>query len=312
MDINFHEVFEQAPVGMLLLSENKIILAWNHWLADKTGKREKDVLGKSLIDLYPEIKSQRFELALSEVIHNKSQQIMSHALNHYLIPINVDYVGGHGLKYMPQQVYIAPIHTDHGVVALVSILDVTENVIRSDTLMKMAHKLEDDSNKDQLTDIFNRRFLWKWLDQQQPVFDRYKEPVSFLLFDVDHFKKINDTFGHDVGDVVLKQFVDLIASCLRETDLLIRYGGEEFIAILTHSDLENSLLTADRIREKIEETGFANLDPGAVTTSIGVSNWNRERGPFVADELVKEADISLYKAKTSGRNKVCSIGDDTC
>jgi len=299
----YQHVFKQAPIGLLLLDSSQRILAWNQWLEDRTGYKEEEVCGKRLVDVYPNLKNERFDWALNEAITNQSQQILTHTLNHHLIPIEVTYAGQHGLKYMPQTVSIAPVKNENEVIAMVSIQDVTENVIRSKTLTKVAHALEKESLQDQLTGAYNRRFLWQWLDQEMKSANRYHYSISCLILDLDFFKRINDSLGHQVGDKVLQGFVSLVASQLRESDVLVRYGGEEFIIMLSHVDSTIALKMAERIRQLVQDSSIADLDAGKVTCSVGVSFWDYQTND-TTDKLLHQADEALYKAKLSGRNCV--------
>ena len=151
---------------------------------------------------------------------------------------------------------------------------------------------------DQLTKAFNRNKLKELVDPKTNVLTRYVNTnVSFLLIDIDFFKKVNDQFGHESGDKVLMWLADILRSAVRETDLVIRWGGEEFLIIMSGCTIENATRIAENIREKVE-----NSDNGVCksTISIGVSEY--KGGEYNA--AVKNADDALYQAKNSGRNKV--------
>jgi diguanylate cyclase len=305
-DVNYSEAFQQAPLGLLILDQQKVIRAWNQWLSDKTDLHQDKVVGQRLGELFPETENERFNFALQEVINNNSHQVMSHVLNKFLIPIKIDYTShrDHEIDNMPQQVYLAPIRHVDEVQILVSIVDVTEAVYRVSKLTEMAEQLEEESLTDQLTGAYNRRFLWQWLEQQKKHLERYHIPQSFLLLDIDHFKLINDNLGHDTGDIILKEFNREVDQLLRDTDLLIRYGGEEFLVLLTQANIEVAGKTAERIRKHIEQLTFYSLKPGEVTCSIGVASWNIKEGVFDPTLLLKEADQALYYAKRNGRNQI--------
>jgi len=151
---------------------------------------------------------------------------------------------------------------------------------------------------DQLTKAFNRNKLKELVDPKTNVLTRYVNTnVSFLLIDIDFFKKVNDQFGHESGDKVLMWLADILRSAVRETDLVIRWGGEEFLIIMSGCTIENATRIAENIREKVE-----NSDNGVCksTISIGVSEY--KGGEYNA--AVKNADDALYQAKNTGRNKV--------
>jgi diguanylate cyclase (GGDEF)-like protein len=144
------------------------------------------------------------------------------------------------------------------------------------------------------------------LGQEVKRMSRYGPPASILMIDIDHFKKVNDTCGHQAGDVVLAGVAQLIKSKLRETDLFARYGGEEFVLIATATEQPGALILAERLRALIENAEFEHLGRRIrVTVSIGLSTWNASlKDDF--EELIRLADAALYRAKEQGRNRVCS------
>ncbi|NOI35820.1 diguanylate cyclase [Vibrio cyclitrophicus] len=148
---------------------------------------------------------------------------------------------------------------------------------------------------DAMTGLLNRRGLDKAVDQLQ----HQSIPFSVLALDIDFFKSVNDNFGHDAGDELLKSFAQLMKEQSRDQDLLFRSGGEEFIIFLLNSDVQDAFRFAERLRKKVELYDFANV--GGVTVSIGVSFWNTEEKPIRA--TLKEADTALYLAKNNGRNR---------
>lgn len=158
---------------------------------------------------------------------------------------------------------------------------------------------------DQLTGLHNRRYMTGQLDALVARASRDGEPVAALLLDIDHFKKINDSFGHDVGDEVLREFAVRLASNVRAVDLPCRYGGEEFVVVMPETALADAQRIAERIRLHVSGAPFRVVNGReilAVTISIGVAVT---LGPGdTQDALLKRADEALYEAKASGRNRV--------
>ena len=153
---------------------------------------------------------------------------------------------------------------------------------------------------DPLTRLFNRRHFEFEFDREFKRAKRYNNPLSIAIADIDFFKNINDTYGHSCGDYVLKEVAYLIANNFRQTDLIFRYGGEEFVIILTETANENSLIPLERLRKTIENHNFRfNNKEIKITLSIGVSS-NLE----TMQNMIDEADKNLYKAKNNGRNRV--------
>ncbi len=154
---------------------------------------------------------------------------------------------------------------------------------------------------DMLTEIYNRRKMYEILEHEYTRAKRYKTDLSVVMFDIDYFKKINDTHGHDVGDYVLKTVAKNVKKVLREIDYFGRWGGEEFLIILPQTNLEGAYTVAEKVRKVIENTGFGKI--GKVTASFGVATYIEELDNS-PDEILKSADIALYDAKKKGRNRV--------
>ena len=154
------------------------------------------------------------------------------------------------------------------------------------------------ANFDALTGIYNRRKFRELLDNELERARRYHQPLSVVLMDIDHFKKINDQHGHGEGDRVLESIAALLRNHLRKSDFYARWGGEEFIIMMTHTDLRTALQVAEKIRQLLSGIKYGN-SAGVVTASFGISS-------LVSDEkvnsLIKRADDALYDAKHSGRN----------
>lgn len=172
-------------------------------------------------------------------------------------------------------------------------------------LTTINRKLDDLSKMDDLTKIYNRRYLLETLNYEIARSYRYEQPLSFAIFDLDHFKQVNDTYGHTVGDTVLKQYADLLEGRLRKTDVLGRYGGEEFGIILTGTTLENAITTCNTLRELVAGSTFGNDEHRIqLTTSAGVAFLVEQMD---RKKLIDIADKSLYRAKESGRNRIISV-----
>ena len=155
---------------------------------------------------------------------------------------------------------------------------------------------------DGLTGLFNRQMFNELLRREAARARRYKEPLSLILIDIDHFKKINDTHGHLIGDRVLIALSSELQQIIRTSDLLCRWGGEEFALLLPHTDLSGALQAGEKIRTHIEQFGFETV--GRVTLSMGATAFSAE--DTHEEALFLRADEALYRAKNSGRNRICS------
>ncbi|MEQ1776220.1 MAG: diguanylate cyclase [Burkholderiales bacterium] len=156
--------------------------------------------------------------------------------------------------------------------------------------------------RDELTGVGNRRYLTHMLAQEKSRFDRSGSPFCVAMLDLDFFKKVNDTYGHAAGDRMLKTFTLVAQDGLRRIDYFGRYGGEEFMLIMAETPMKGAQVKAERLRSNVEHTRHAEIDPGLVqTVSIGLAEYRRDE---TIEDLQKRADKALYKAKSSGRNRV--------
>ena len=165
------------------------------------------------------------------------------------------------------------------------------------------------SIKDHLTGCFNRSYLNERLPQELMRAKRYQRPLSLIICDIDHFKHINDNYGHLAGDEVLKEFAASIMSSVRDqVDWVVRYGGEEFLIILPETGAEGTKILAERLRKKIAKKTFnAGRHTMSITASFGSTCLYPDSGSelYTQEVIIKAADVLLYEAKEAGRNRVC-------
>lgn len=161
---------------------------------------------------------------------------------------------------------------------------------------------------DGLTGVHNKRFFSEFLERELARAQRHRRPLSLALLDLDHFKKINDTHGHLVGDTTLKRVARVIQDRVRQDELLARYGGEEFAVVLPETDMRGAQTFAETVRRQVEEQSFAfDGQEIRVTVSIGVATLESNDD---SDALIREADDQLYRAKAAGRNKIAPAVED--
>ena len=192
-----------------------------------------------------------------------------------------------------------------------------EIVIRKETeaaLRKSEEELRLLAMTDALTGLFNRRHFNRVAEEEISRTLRYQHPLSVMAFDIDHFKRVNDTFGHSNGDRVLAMIGRITREVLRSTEVAARYGGEEFIVLLPETAASAAAAVAERLRVKIEETVLqSEKGPIAVTASFGVSDALRSSDAKPQDQLLSEfvssADHAMYASKGAGRNRVTVFGE---
>jgi len=183
-----------------------------------------------------------------------------------------------------------------------SIIELNESLeekvkLRTEELQKLNINLEKLANTDALTGLYNRRHFFTLVDSYLKMNDRANIDAVVLIMDIDKFKNINDTYGHDVGDEVLKGFSKVLVSNIRKGDICARFGGEEFLVFLPYTDIEQASLVAEKIRTSTQS--YTAIKDIYFTISIGVSKYTKN-----IEESIKQADLALYKAKESGRNQV--------
>ncbi|MBT8063252.1 MAG: diguanylate cyclase [Gammaproteobacteria bacterium] len=167
---------------------------------------------------------------------------------------------------------------------------------------KLHRKIEELSVTDPLTGLYNRREFDRLLALQAATAKRHNSPKTLCMIDLDNFKSLNDEFGHQAGDMVLREVGDTLAACIRETDVACRLGGDEFVILLSHSDPELSLVCARRIQEHLKEKALEfDGKPLPITLSIGIAQYDTRLEP---EENFDRADTALYQSKAAGRNTI--------
>ena len=175
---------------------------------------------------------------------------------------------------------------------------------RTAELQEQAKILEEMAITDPLTQAYNRRHFFKLAKIEMERAQNHFLPLSVIVIDADHYKRINDTFGHQIGDLVLIKLVEICQGVIRKTDVFARYGGEEFVILMPETNTETALQIAERIRETVESTKLlVNGQIVQITISLGLSTYDNKQA-LSFDSLLTQADRALYKSKRTGRNRV--------
>jgi diguanylate cyclase (GGDEF)-like protein len=171
---------------------------------------------------------------------------------------------------------------------------------------KILKKFKELASTDKLTELYNRNYLEPFLESEIDAANKTNQQISMIMVDMDHFEEINDNYGHVVGDHVLTIFAQVVLKCIRKTDIIARYGGDEFIIVLPNTDTDTAGTIAERLRQDVSDTYIPPIDGvvfSSISCSVGVSTY-----PVLCDgknSLIRTSDLALYKAKHSGRN--CTI-----
>jgi diguanylate cyclase (GGDEF)-like protein len=200
--------------------------------------------------------------------------------------------------------------------AIASLCVVTIAPVVGYVVLRLLYELESSRQQirqlaitDELTDSYNRRYFMEAAEVELLRARRYEAPLSLILIDVDHFKRVNDTHGHQCGDALLREIAQACRDGLRGTDLVARFGGEELIVLLPQTGLAGALTMAERIRERVAQLAIQWREQKVeATVSLGVAALRADTPTL--DALIHEADIALYDAKRSGRNRVCGWNAD--
>jgi len=177
------------------------------------------------------------------------------------------------------------------------VFDISKNKALEQKLLEANEKLNEMVITDELTGAYNRRFLNNKLKEEIERSERTEEPFSLIMFDIDHFKRINDVFGHDCGDVVLKSISKIVKERIRKIDNFCRWGGEEFVILIPNTEKNSAFLLAEELRKIIACNKMEGID--SVTASFGVASYSVGDN---SDSIIKRADDLMYLAKIQGRN----------
>ncbi len=276
--------------NMIIVTDKKQIIEANHSFLIFFGYRNLDDFKIEHSDI--------IELALDipGYISNKGEShwidlILNSSFSQRLISFRPD-------KTKPAKIFSVNINIlsiDEGEVYVATFSDVTE-------LERKSRTFEEKASIDALTGIYNKDKFYEILSNEAELAKKYRNDLSVIFFDIDHFKKVNDTYGHQVGDNVLQELVEVIKDCMRKTDIFSRWGGEEFIVLLPQIDLEDTLQVGEKLRKRVMHFKFSDVQN--ITCSFGVASLS---AADTVEKLVNRADKALYKAKESGRNRVVGI-----
>jgi two-component system cell cycle response regulator len=187
-----------------------------------------------------------------------------------------------------------------------SIMNALEKARLKRDVKEAQNKMAEMSTRDELTGVYNRRYFMEALEREVSKAKRYGNELVLCMLDLDHFKEVNDTYGHPAGDMVLREIGKMLKECVRQSDLICRYGGEEFAVILPSTQLEKARLVCERFRGIVKQHQFKyNSFQINITVSIGVTAFNHLI-PESFNDLIAKADEALYRAKAEGRNRVVS------
>jgi diguanylate cyclase (GGDEF)-like protein len=298
-------VVERVGFGIFVIDRDMNVLMWNRFMQDHSGLSADQVVGKSLYTHFPELPRVWLSRKIESVFQLGTFAFSSWEQRPYLFKFDHDRPITGGVDFMQQDCTFMPLMREREVVAVcVTISDVTHVSIVQREREEAVAKLQEYADRDGLTGIANRRFFEARLRDEFTRWQRYGGDMSVLLFDLDHFKKINDQFGHGVGDTVLRLMAQRVAAVVRAQDTFGRFGGEEFALLLPCTPLADAMIVAEKIRSAIADTPVEFQDT-LVRVTASVGGAAARPGTPTYEVLINEADAALYTAKRKGRN--CTV-----
>ena len=282
----FEKIFENNAAGILVVDENRQIVMSNVRFCEIFGYTKNDLLGQNERIIHENNTS--YELFKENFLH---AQLSSN----YKIEFRLKRKDNESIwcEFLGSQIELA----DNYMGVVWSVLDITKQ-------KQLQTKLEEQAITDFLTGLYNRRYFTSRLREQIFLIQRNPEfTIALMMFDLDHFKRINDTYGHITGDTVIKEFVNIMKRNLRKTDISGRIGGEEFAVVLPNTSMDNTLILASRIKEEVEAQSIKYDDKYiSFTVSIGITMLTCD--DIDSDMAFIRADTALYTAKEKGRNRI--------
>ena len=298
------ELLDSIEVGIAVLDRNFKVQVWNKFLENHGTKKAEAIIGDSLFSHFPEIEEKWLRTKVDPVFNLKSPVFIIWEQRPYLFKFGCNRPVTSAAEFMYQNVTMFPIVDKRGNVERFCMLvyDVTEQALGKRGMEHLNEELKTASRVDGLTGLYNRRYWQERFDEMHKLCVRREKPSTALMLDIDHFKRINDTYGHQAGDKVIKMLAALIKRCVRETDLAGRYGGEEFAIILNDSSVEDAKIVAERIRQLAKRLVVEHEGESiSFTVSLGLAQFSPDFKGAMA--WLECADQALYEAKENGRNQ---------
>ena len=298
------ELLDSIEVGIAVLDRNFNVQVWNKFLENHGAKKAEAIIGDSLFSHFPEIEEKWLRTKVDPVFNLKSPVFIIWEQRPYLFKFGCNRPITSELDVMYQNVTLFPLSSLTGNVERMCMLvyDVTDQASSQLNIEGLNNQLTEMSRVDGLTRLYNRRY---WQERFQSLYrlaKRRESANTAVMLDIDHFKAVNDNYGHQAGDKVIQTLAQIIKKQTRETDLAGRYGGEEFAIILADASGDGAMQVAERIRKAAEATEVTH-DGQSIrfTVSLGLAEFS----PAFHNEMqwLDLADQALYEAKENGRNQ---------
>lgn len=292
------KILDTAENGILVVDSNLTIRFWNNWLAVNTHIKKENAHGLSLEDVFPETSFKMLKRKIKIALKLKASAYVNSTVDKYIIPIRLEKITSSRFRFMRQDAVITAL--DDKEVSVI-IYDTTSLVEAKAVIDEHLEIVKKQASTDQLTGCYNRKIFHELLDAETARAIRHSCKFSVVIFDIDNFKSVNDTFGHLVGDEVLKEVATAGSSGIRKSDTFARWGGEEFIILLPETSLVQATVVAEKVRCSIAKQDYG--EAGRQTCSFGVAEFIIT-DPADVNLIIYRADKALYYAKENGKNMV--------
>ena len=298
------DVLQSIDVGLVILDKEYKIQLWNGFMENHSGLRPDEVHDKSLFESFHDIPEKWFRQKSESVFELKTRTFTIWEQRPYLFKFkNYRPITGRA-STMYQNSSIIPLESVDGAVNHICLIiyDVTDTAVNQEDLTKANEHLAYLSQTDSLTGLFNRGFWEEEFQREHKRCVRSHNPSSLVMFDIDHFKNVNDSYGHQAGDEVIRTLASMVRQTARETDICGRYGGEEFTILLVDTDAVAAANFAERLRKKIDTLIVkSNEHDIKFTISSGIAEYSSNFNKHT--QWIEAADKALYHAKANGRNR---------
>jgi diguanylate cyclase (GGDEF)-like protein len=308
LDLNeFHwllAIVQGIDVGVVVLDREYRIQVWNTFMENRSGRQPNEVHGKIFFSLFPEVEEEWFRHKVESVATLGTPAFTIWEQRPYLVRFkNYQPITGQE-EFMYQNTVLLPLHGVNTTVEHICLIiyDVTNVATNKQQLQAVNQQLKHLSRTDRLTGLNNRGYWEECLQHEYARHRRYQSMAALVMFDIDHFKAVNDTYGHQAGDKVIQAVAEVMREQVRDTDYPGRYGGEEFVVLLPDVDSAGAMLFAERLRQRIESL-LVTYENQSIpfTISLGVADLSYPTNGH--QQLIERADQALYASKEGGRNQ---------
>lgn len=304
------DMLQTIDVGLVVLDRDYRVQVWNSFMTNHSGVTPSRIIGKPLFEFFPEVPEPWFKRKTESVFVLRTRAFTAWEQRPYLFRFkNYRPITG-AAEFMYQNVTFIPLVSTTGEVNHVGVIvyDVTDIAVSRVELEAANAELKRLSRTDRLTELNNRGYWEECLVNEFRRVRRTGRASTLVMFDIDHFKKVNDTYGHPAGDEVIRRTARALRETARTTDVLGRYGGEEFGVILVDTPPEKALIFAERLRKTIEAAPVEHDGQSiAYTISLGLSPLTAAMQDYKA--WIEAADGALYQSKRGGRNRATVGGE---